>query len=43
MKILAHKLIHDDATPVPFAHSPNQSGDVQPEFLVMHYTAGRSA
>lgn len=43
MKILAHKLVQDDGTPIPFVRSPDQSGEVQHDFLVMHYMAGRSA
>jgi N-acetylmuramoyl-L-alanine amidase len=43
MKIRRHRL-HDDAdNPVPFAESPNiGSGKLDPQYLVMHYTAGRS-
>lgn len=44
MKILNHKLYHDDGTAVPYQRSPNQSkGTITPEYLVMHYTAGGSA
>ena len=42
MKILSHKLCDDDGTPMGFQRSPNQSGVITPEFLVMHYTAGTS-
>ncbi len=43
MKILRHRLHHDDGTPVAFERSPNFSGRVAHEYLVMHYTAGSSA
>ena len=43
MKILSHKLCHDDGQPMEFRRSPNQSGPISPEFLVIHYTAGSSA
>jgi N-acetylmuramoyl-L-alanine amidase len=43
MKINDHRLLNDDGTPVPFAPSPNMGGEVQHEYLVMHFTAGRSA
>ena len=43
MKIVNHRLMNDDGTPCPFVESPNIGGEVQHNFLVMHYTAGRSA
>jgi N-acetylmuramoyl-L-alanine amidase len=44
MKILAHKLHDATGEAVPFRRSPNQSsGTIQPEFLVIHYTAGTSS
>ena len=43
MKIVNHRLCRDDGTPYDFVRSPNQSGVINPEFLIMHYTAGRSA
>ena len=44
MKILQHRLSRDDGTAYPFRRSPNQSGGtIEPEYLVMHYTAGASA
>jgi N-acetylmuramoyl-L-alanine amidase len=43
MKIVNHRLCHDDGTPYPFVKSPNVGGELQPEYLVMHYTAGPSA
>jgi len=43
MKINDHRLLNDDDTPVPFSPSPNMGGEIQPEYLVMHFTAGRSA
>ena len=43
MKITDHRLFKDDDAPYPFVGSPNSSGDLTHEYLVMHYTAGRSA
>jgi N-acetylmuramoyl-L-alanine amidase len=43
MKISNHRLFADDGNPVPFKDSPNKSGVMTPEYLVMHYTAGVSA
>ncbi len=43
MKIKGHRLYHDDDSPYPFRRSPNSGAKVQHEFLVIHYTAGRSA
>ena len=43
VKIRSHKLCDDDGAPIDFQRSPNQSGVISPEFLVMHYTAGTSA
>lgn len=43
MKVLRHRLQQEDGTPYPFRRSPNQSGPITPEYLVMHYTAGHSA
>lgn len=39
MKIIDHRLYHDDKTPYPYRESPNHGGVIQPEYLVMHYTA----
>lgn len=43
MKISNHRLQNDDGTPVEFVRSPNVGGRLTPQYLVMHYTAGRSA
>ncbi len=44
MKVKAHKLFTDGDSPIPFKRSPNQSsGTINPQFLVIHYTAGSSA
>lgn len=43
MKIIDHRLYHDDETPYPFRPSPNIGGELNPDYLVMHYTAGRNA
>jgi N-acetylmuramoyl-L-alanine amidase len=43
MKIRRHRLHDDDDNPVTFMESPNTgSGRLDPQYLVMHYTAGRS-
>lgn len=43
MKIRRHRLHDDNDDPVPFTESPNTgSGKVDPQYLVIHYTAGRS-
>jgi N-acetylmuramoyl-L-alanine amidase len=43
MRIDTHRLVHDDGTPIDFRASGNHGGPLRPRFLVMHYTAGRSA
>ena len=43
MKIRNHRLCDDDGTEVRFVRSPNQSGALEPKYLVMHYTAGANA
>ena len=43
MKIVNHRLCQEDGTQYEFIRSPNQSGAITPEYLIMHYTAGRSA
>jgi N-acetylmuramoyl-L-alanine amidase len=43
MKIVNHRLFKDETTPYPFVRSPNSDGEVQHEYLVVHYTAGRTA
>lgn len=43
MKIRNHRLLQDDGTALPFQASPNKNGPLQARWLVMHYTAGRSA
>ncbi|MCP4696354.1 MAG: N-acetylmuramoyl-L-alanine amidase [Gammaproteobacteria bacterium] len=43
MKIINHRLYHDDDTPYPFRESPNHSGVLQAKYLVMHYTASPGA
>lgn len=44
MKIINHRLCHDEGTPYPFVPSPNVGkGTLDPQYLVMHYTAGESA
>lgn len=44
MKIIDHRLCQDDGTPYPFVDTPNKTTRaLDPRYLVMHYTAGRSA
>ena len=44
MIIQQHKLVHESGDPsIQFKNSPNQSGVIQPKYLIIHYTAGRSA
>ena len=43
MRIEDDRLVHDDGTPVPFRPSPNTGGRLKPRWLIMHFTAGRSA
>ena len=42
MKIINHRLFKDDDEPYPFEESPNFEEGIQPQYLVMHYTAGRN-
>ncbi len=42
MKIVRHRVHHDDGTSYPFRESPNRGGKIDPKFLVIHYTAGSS-
>ena len=41
MRVRNHRLLDDDDNPVHFQRSPNQSGVIQPRYLVLHFTAGR--
>lgn len=43
MKLIQHRLQQDDGTAIDFRQSNNHGGKLRPKFLVMHYTAGRSA
>lgn len=43
MKIVRHRLHTDDGEPVPFVRTPNASGELEAKYLVIHFTAGRSA
>ena len=42
MKIVRHRLQHDDGTPLRFERSPNSGDQLQHKYLSMHYTAGSS-
>lgn len=43
MKIINHRLHHDDGTPYPFRSSPHTGPEIRPRWLVMHYTASANA
>jgi len=43
MKILRHRLHDDQGNALPFELTPNHGGALEPEYLVLHYTAGRDA
>ncbi len=43
MRIANHRLQRDSGEAVRFMNSPNCGGTLRPSYLVMHYTAGRSA
>jgi N-acetylmuramoyl-L-alanine amidase len=43
MKVSQHRLHDDQGSPVPFRESPNHGGALEPRYLIIHYTAGRSA
>jgi N-acetylmuramoyl-L-alanine amidase len=42
MRIARHRLHHDDGQPYDWTPSPNRGGQLHAEYLVIHYTAGRS-
>jgi len=43
MKILRHRLHDDNDQALPFEMTRNRGGQLKPEYLVLHYTAGRDA
>jgi N-acetylmuramoyl-L-alanine amidase len=43
MDVNNHRLLKDDGNAVTFDSSPHQGGNVNPIYLIMHYTAGVSA
>lgn len=43
MRIIDHRLFQPDDAPVRWKASPNHGGPLAPRYLVLHYTAGRSA
>ncbi len=44
MRVEGNRLLNEDGTAVAFQRSPNQGAELKkPRYLVMHYTAGRSA
>lgn len=42
MKVVRHRLFQSDDTAYDWRASPNHGGRLDPEYLVMHYTAGAS-
>lgn len=42
MKITRHRLFDDDDNAFRWHQSPNHGGKLEPEYLVIHYTAGRN-
>lgn len=43
MRVVNHRLQHDSGKPVRLIESPNRGGALRPRFVLIHYTAGRSA
>jgi N-acetylmuramoyl-L-alanine amidase len=43
MKILRHRLHNDDGKALTYDPTRNRGGQLKPEYLVLHYTAGRDA
>lgn len=44
MKVVNHRLVHDNGTPIDYHPSKNFTNKViKPEYLILHYTAGRTA
>lgn len=43
MKIVDHRLIGEDGTPMAFRASPNCAGAIDHKYIVIHYTAGVTA
>ncbi len=43
MRLKNHRLIDDEGGSVSFRKSPNTGGELNPSYLIMHYTAGGSA
>ena len=43
MKILRHRLYDDNDNALPFESTQNSGGPLNPEYLILHYTAGRDA
>ena len=43
MKILRHRLHDDKGNALPFELTRNRGDQLQPEYLVLHYTASRDA
>lgn len=42
MKIENHRLVQDSGAAYPYVKSPNIGGTLDPQYLVMHYTAGQN-
>lgn len=43
MQIIGDMLYRDNGQPYPYRESPNKGGELEPEYLVIHYTAGPNA
>jgi len=43
MKIANNRLLDNDGKPVPFRQSPNIGGVLNPEYIIIHYTASSNA
>ncbi|HYP40636.1 MAG TPA: N-acetylmuramoyl-L-alanine amidase [Chloroflexia bacterium] len=43
MKVVNNRLVRDNGNPFTFKPTPNMGGNLQAKYLIMHYTAGRSA
>ncbi len=42
-QIVDHRLQFADGTVIPFVPTPNQGNALEPQYLIMHYTAGKDA
>jgi N-acetylmuramoyl-L-alanine amidase len=42
MRVVRHRLVNDNGSAVDYEPSPNRGSALEPRYLIMHYTAGRS-